>query len=71
MPDSKQKISQGRLYPAALVIARRETLETLMRKTKLPQSWLRKFRQGEIKCPSVQRVEVILTSFGKRLEIWG
>lgn len=51
------------LYQNALDISRRETLETLARKTGLPFSWLRKFRAGQIKSPGVQRVEKILTAF--------
>jgi DNA-binding Xre family transcriptional regulator len=67
MPLSKKKISQGRLYPKALKLARGLTLEELYQKTGLPLSWLRKFRQGEIKSPSVQRVEALLVALGHQV----
>ena len=63
-------MSQGRLCPEALRLAKSVSLEDLYRKTELPLSWLRKFRQGEIKSPSVQRVEALLLAFGvKRVDI--
>lgn len=61
----KKEIPPGNLYPQALAIAKAATIEELYEKTKLPFSWLRKFRQGGIKTPSVQRVELILVSFGQ------
>lgn len=70
MTGRKKKISQGRLYPVALKLAKAMPLDLLIRKTGLPESWLRKFRQEEIKAPSVQRIEIVLTACGKRLEIW-
>lgn len=66
-PTRKQKVKKeippGKLYAQALEISKAATIEELYEKTKLPFSWLRKFRQGNIKSPSVQRVELIIVSF--------
>jgi len=66
-PTRKQKVKKeippGNLYAQALEISKAHSLEELYEKTKLPFSWLRKFRQGSIPTPSVQRVELIIVSF--------
>jgi transcriptional regulator with XRE-family HTH domain len=70
MPNRKKKISvmdafpPGALFSNALRIAKKNTLESLYDKTGLPLSWLRKFRAGEIKNPSVNRIETLLKAFG-------
>ena len=48
------------LYDKALAVAKDSTLEELYDKTNLPFSWLRKFRAGSIKNPSVRRIEQLL-----------
>lgn len=59
-PDSPP----GALYSKAITVAKGETLEVLYTRTHLPLSWLRKFRAGEIKNPSVNRIETLLNAFG-------
>lgn len=54
----------GVLFSKALKLAKGETLEVLYTETRLPFSWLRKFRAGEIKNPSVNRIETLLKAFG-------
>ena len=64
MPTDKKKlkeISYSRIYTKAYQLARENTLETLYEKTKLPISWLRKFRSGAIKNPSVNTIEKLIT----------
>lgn len=52
----------GKLCQKALELSKGMTLEELFKKTDLPLSWLRKFRQGEIKSPSVQRIERLIVA---------
>jgi hypothetical protein len=72
MPSRKKKIRKqelpgGKLYPLALELAKARSLEELYLATRLPISWLRKFRAGEIKAPSVQRVELLISAItGKK-----
>jgi hypothetical protein len=73
MPARKRKMKKirsspdsppGDLYSRAFAAANSETLEVLYNRTRLPLSWLRKFRTGEIKNPSVNRIETLLKAFG-------
>lgn len=41
-------------------------LEKLAKETKIPQSWLKKFRNGEIKNPKIQRVVYLWEFVNKR-----
>lgn len=69
MPNCKPNLkisTTSKLYDLAIKIARESALEDLYEKTKLPISWLRKFRQGAIKSPSVHRVERIISAYGVR-----
>lgn len=50
----------NKLYQKALVVAKENTLEKLYDETRLPISWLRKFRAGQILNPSVNRIEKLL-----------
>ena len=53
----------GEFYREARAVAQANTLEALHAGTALRISWLRKFRAGEIKNPSVNRIEKILKAF--------
>jgi hypothetical protein len=62
-PNGKEKMEDtppGKLFAHALALAQGVSLETLYEKTRLPISWLRKFRGGMIQAPSVQRVELVI-----------
>jgi hypothetical protein len=61
LPDPAEE--PGTLFREARAIAQAETLEALHAATALRISWLRKFRAGEIKNPSVNRIEKILKAF--------
>jgi len=60
----KQSLPPGKFFSDALKVARDNSIEDLVIMTKLPLSWLRKFRAGEITNPSVNRIEHILSTFG-------
>lgn len=65
----KKNIPPGNLLPRALELAKGASLEELYEKTRLPISWLRKFRGGQIESPSVQRVErVIVAMTGREIK---
>jgi hypothetical protein len=55
----------GELFARALSVARSEKLETLVILTRLPLAWLRKFRAGSIRNPSVNRIETLLKTFNQ------
>ena len=62
----KKDIPPGKLLSHAQTIAKDNSLEALYEKTKLPISWLRKFKAGTIAAPSVQRVEKIIVAMTGR-----
>ncbi len=59
----------GKLLPLALQLVRNNTLDDVCRATGLPNSWVRKFRQQEIKSPCVQRVELLITKMGHTITV--
>jgi hypothetical protein len=60
--EKNKPICFDKLYQQALTVAKESKLEELYEKTKLPISWLRKFRAGSIQNPSVRRIENILVT---------
>lgn len=66
----KNSQEPGKLYTATRELARGVSLDELKRLTGLPDSWLRKFRQGEIAEPSVNRVELVYQKLtGRKLSV--
>ena len=63
MSADKKKLKDicfNKLYKQALTVCKDNTLEKLYDETRLPISWLRKFRAGQIINPSVNRIEKLL-----------